>query len=72
MSTAHDDDYPSAPPPRKRRWLRTLGTIFLVGLLGFIGEYLVRSWLADRELQAAVEEVDRRDSRRAMPGCCAI
>ncbi len=47
--------------PRWRRWLAAVLVTLGTGLLFFVIRHLVRDWMADQELQKAIEEVDRRD-----------
>ena len=49
------------PRSWRRRLFVRLGLALLSCTAIFLGQYFYRSWQADRELQAAVEEVDRRD-----------
>jgi hypothetical protein len=49
------------PRPRRRRLLVRIGLALLGCTAVFFGQYYYRCWRAGRELQAAIEEVDRRD-----------
>src|SRR5262245_37034032 len=62
MSEASAPAAPVSPPhPRQRGALFRVGKWLLIALLVLVVQYPVRVWFADRELQTAIEEVDRRD-----------